>query len=362
MEDQIALFDLEGNQGLRLANHIMQDGLFYISDGGGAKILRFNSFGDLLFMIYNEETNPPPMTLRHHSAASLLTRWAVPYPLLEPGEIAVDSRRHIYVRDRLPPERHRFDPETRSLLSNVVLHFDTNGRFVEFLGREGIGGTPFPRIEGIYTSINDELAVICRHPMGWDVYWYNSEGLLLFVIQLHMDALPIPPDRDNVFPALDKISVGVDERSLFIKVDYYRNTYDESTNIRTGIEPDSSVIWVMNVETGVWERYIDIPFFEYTVIEQNRRIIYRMLYSLLGVIRDGQAVLTFPVEGGYSILIISTDTSGAQYRGFIPVDNENLQFNAFSLSPDGILSGLLVEDWQVRLVWWRTDRFIGEGS
>jgi hypothetical protein len=177
-----------------------------------------------------------------------------------------------------------------------------------------------------------------------------------------MDALPIPPDRDNVFPALDKISVGVDERSLFIKVDYYRNTYDESTNIRTGIEPDSSVIWVMNVETGVWERYIDIPFFEYTVIEQNRRIIYRMLYSFLGVIRDGQAVLTFPVEGGYSILIISTDTSGAQYRGFIPVDNENLQFNAFSLSPDGILSGLLVEDWQVRLVWWRTDRFIGEGS
>jgi len=362
MEDQIALFDLEGNQGLRLANHVMMGGLFYISDGGGAKILRYNSFGDLLFMIYNEETNPPPMTLRHLSPDTLLTRWAVPYPLLEPGEIAVDSRRHIYVRDRLPPERHRFDTETRTLLSNVILHFDADGRFVEFLGREGIGGTPFPRIEGIYTSIRDELAVICRHPMGWEVYWYNSEGMLLFVIQINNDALPIPPDRDNVFPSLDRISVGVDERSLFIKVDYYTNTFDDATNIRTGIEPDSSVIWVMNVETGVWERYIDIPFFEYTVIEQNRRVTYRMLYSLLGMIRNERAVLTFPVQGGYSILIISTDTSGTQYRGFIPVDNEALQFNAFSLSPDGILSGLLVDDWQVRLVWWRTDRFIGEGS
>jgi hypothetical protein len=197
--------------------------------------------------------------------------------------------------------------------------------------------------------------------MGWDVYWYNSDGILLFMVQLNLEALPIPPDRDNVFPSLDKISVAVDERSLFIKVDYYTNIFDESTNIRTGIEPDSSVIWIMNVETGVWENYIDIPFFEYTIVEQNRRITHRMLYSLLGVIRNGWAVLTFPVEGGYSILIISTDSSGAQYRGFIRVDDDELQFNAFNLSADGILSGLLVDDWQVRLVWWRTDKFIGEG-
>jgi len=362
MEDQIALFDLEGNHGLRLANHVMKDGLFYISDANGGKILRYNSFGDLLFMIYNDETNPTPMTLRPLSDESLLTRWAVTHPLLEPGEIAVDSRRHIYVRDRLPFERHTFDADNRVLLNNVVLHFDAYGRFVEFLGREGIGGTPFPRIEGIYTSINDELAVVCRHPMGWDIYWYNSEGMLLFIVQLHLDALPIPPDRDNVFPSLDRISVGVDERLLFIKIDYYTNTFDESTNIRTGIEPDSSVIWVMNVENGVWERYVDIPFFEYTVVEQNRRITHRMLYSLLGVIRGGRVVLTFPVDGGYSILIMSTDYSDEQYRGFIRVDNEELQFNAFHLSADGILSGLLVDDWQVRLVWWRTDRFIGSGS
>ena len=362
MEDQIALFDLEGNHGKRLANHVMRDGLFYIYDGNGAKILRYNSFGDLLFMIYNEETNPPPMTLRPLTDGILITRWSVPFPLVEPGEIAVDSRRHIYVRDRLPPDQHRFDTETRSLLSNVILHFDAYGRFLNYLGREGIGGTPFPRIEGIYTSVNDELVVICRHHLGWDIYWYNSEGALLFMVQLNSEALPIPPDRENVFPSLDRISVAVDERALFIKIDYYRHIYDESTNLRAGIEADSSVIWVMNVENGVWERHIDIPFFEYTVIRQNRRVTYRMFYSLLGMTRNGRAVLTFPVEAGYSILIISTDASGVQYRGFIDVDNEEMQFNAFSLSADGILSALLVDDWQVRLVWWRTDRFMGEGS
>ena len=362
MEDQIALFNLDGNHGIRRASIAMVDGLFYISDTNGGKILRYNSYGDLLFMIYNEETNPPPMTLRPFSERSLLTRWAVPYPLLEPGEIAVDSRRHIYVLDRLPFERHSFDTETRALLSNIILHFDADGRFVENLGREGIGGTPFPLIEGLYTTINDELAVVCRHPTGWDIFWYNSDGMLLFMVQLKLDALPIPPDRDNVFPALDKISVGVDERSLYIKIDYFINTFDGSTNIRTGIEPDSSVIWIMNVENGLWERYIDVPFFEYTIIEQNRRVTHRMLYSLLGMIRNGRIVLTFPVEGGYSILIMPTDSSGAQYRGFIQVFDEELQFNAFNLSADGILSGLLVDDWLVRLVWWRTDRFVEESS
>jgi len=359
MEDQIALFDPGINQSLRLANHVMKDGLFYISDGNGAKILRYNSFGDLLFMIYNDETNPPPMTLLPLSDGSLLTRWSVRHPLNEPGEIAVDSRRHIYVRDRLPPELHEFDAGTRSLLNNIILHFDADGRFVHSIGREGVGGTPFPLIEGIYTSVNDEFAVVCRHPQGWDIYWYNSDGMLLFRVQLNLDALPIPPDRGNVVPSLDRISVAVDERALYIKVDYFVHIYDESTNLRIGIESDSSVIWVMNVETGVWERHIDVPFFEHTVTEQTRRVTHRMLFSMLGMIRNGHAVLTFPVDDGYSILIISTDSSGTQYRGFISVDNQLLHFNAFSLSADGILSGLLVDDWQVRLAWWRLDRFIG---
>ncbi|MDR0496029.1 MAG: hypothetical protein LBH42_00275 [Treponema sp.] len=359
IEDQIA-FNLGGDHGINRSGIVMKDGLFYISDGNGGKILRYNSYGDLLFMIYNEDTNPPPMTLKPLSEGNLVTRWAVTYPLLEPGQITVDSRKHIYVRDRLPYERHSFDTETKALLSNIILHFDADGKFLEYLGREGIGGSPFPIIDGLYTSLRDELAVVCRLPDGWDIYWYNAEGVFLFVVQLRINGLPVPPDRDNVFPSMDMISVGPDDRTLYIKIDYYRNTFDESTNIRTGIEPDGSVIWIINAEDGVWEKYVDVPFFEYTFIEQNKRITSRMLYSLLGVIKNGWVFLTIPVEGGYSILVMPTETSGEQYKGFIRVDYEELQFNVFNLSAEGILSGLLVDDWQVKLVWWRTDKFFGE--
>jgi hypothetical protein len=363
LEDQIALFNLEGDRGIRRTGIAMRDGLFYIADGNGSKILRYNSYGNLLFMIYNEETNPPPLSLKPLVEGNLVTRWAVSYPLQEPGEIAVDSRKHIYVRDRLPYERHSFDSVSRALLDSVILHFDQDGRFVEYLGREGIGGSPFPRIEGLYTSLRDELAVVCRLPTGWDIYWYDSEGLYLFMVHLESEALPLPPDQENVFPSMDMIAVAPDARKLYIKVDYYGYTYDESTNMRTGIEIPSSIIWIMNAEEGVWEKQVDVPFFEYTITEQNRRSTYKTLYSLLGIIKNGHIFLSFPVEGGYSILIMSSETgaAGEQYQGFIRVDNEELQFNAFDLSAEGILSGLLADDWQVKLVWWRTDKFLGEG-
>jgi hypothetical protein len=35
-------------------------------------------------------------------------------------------------------------------------------------------------------------------------------------------------------------------------------------------------------------------------------------------------------------------------------------FNTFHLSGDGILSALLASEFEAKVVWWRTDRFIGE--
>jgi hypothetical protein len=314
-------------------------------------------------MVYNDEANPEPLGLGPKAEdGAHATRWAFTHPLNSPGKISIDSRKHLYVEERLPASRHTFDSENRMLQDSVILHFDADGRFVEYLGRDGIGGSPFPKIEGIFMSQRDDLVVVCRLPGGWNIYWYNSDGNFLYLIQLKNESLPIPPDRAAVIPSLDMIAAAPDARKLYIKMDYYRNTHDESTNTRTGIEPDSSVIWVMNAENGIWERQIDVPFFEYTYMEQNKRVTVKMLYSFMGVINRGRIFLSFPVEGGYSLLVISSESGsqGEQHQGFITVENSELQFNVFDLSSDGILSGLLADDWQVKLVWWRTDKFLGE--
>jgi hypothetical protein len=374
LEDQLALYGLEGDRGISRVGLAMRDGLFYISDGNGDKIVRYNSYGDLLFMVYNDESNPAPLSLKTNiEDSSTVTRWAFTYPLREPGRITVDSRKHIYAEDRLPDERYSYDSENKALLDSIVLHFDQDGRFVEYLGQGGSGGIPFSRIAGLYTSLQDELVVVCRQTTGWTVYWYSPEGEILSVLQLKNNAVPIPADWPKVATNVDAIMAAPDSRHLYIKIDSYRDIYDDSTNIRTGTEPDSSLIWVMDVESGAYVDCLEVPFLEQTELINGRRETMRMLYSMMGVIRGGRVFLSFPVEEGYSLLILRREngdtstnlgsvTNLEQRQGLIQVDKEELYLNSFDLSEDGILSALLVSDYEAKLVWWRTDKIVMEGG
>ena len=360
MEDQIALYKLDGNRGIRKTGFTMRDGLFYISDGNSGKIVRYNSYGNLLFMIYNDETNPPPHNLRTNiTDTEQVTRWAYTHPLEEPGWIAVDSRRHIYVEDRLPYNEHRSDPETGALLDGIILHFDRDGRFINFLGREGIGGSPFPRIVGLSTSIRDELAVICRLPDGWNIFWFTSSGMLSHLVKISSNVIPALPDWPEAHAIIDTICASVDSRVLYIKVNYYNDTYDRSTNTRTGSEPIGSCIWILNVEDGSYSDSIEIPLYE--IIENGRPSNIRVFYSLLGVSRSGKTLFYFPVENGYSLLFVDTHTR-EQRRSNIRFSSEEMGYNDFYLSPEGILCAMLADNFNVKMVWWRTDSFMGEGQ
>jgi len=357
MEDQIALYSLSGTRGIKRTGFTMRDGLFYISDGNSGKIARFNSYGDLLFMIYNEETNPPPFSLSTNiSGDEQATRWAFSYPLEEPGWITVDSRRHIFVEDRLPPDAYRTDSDNRTILDGIILHFDQDGRFVNYLGREGIGGSPFSRIVGITASVRDEIAVICRLMDGWDIYWFNSSGMLLYLVKLSSSVIPSLPGWPEALAVVNGIMASPDSRNLLIKVDYSRDTFDQSTNTRTGSEPINSVIWTLNVEDGSYPASVEVPLYEIT--ENGRPSDVRVFYSMLGVSQDGKALLYFPLETGYSLLFVDTN-SLEQRRGLINFSNDEIRYNDFFLSTDGVLCAMLADNINIKLVWWRTDRLIG---
>ena len=355
MEDQIALYKLDGDRGIRRTGFTMRDGLIYIADGNSGKIVRYNSYGDLLFMIYNDETNPAPITLRTITDDEQATRWAYSYPLEEPGWISVDSRRHIFAEDRLPQNDQRYDPETKALLDGIILHFDQNGRFINYLGREGIGGSPFPRIIGMSASVRDELAIICRIPDGWDIFWFSSSGMLLYYIKISSSKIPVLHDWPEALASVDSISACPDARRLLIKVDYSRDTFDESTNTRTGNEPISSVIWTLNVEDGSYLSSSEIPLFE--LYESGRAGNIKVFYIMLGAAQNGKTLLYFPVDNGYSLLYADTN-SREQRRGLIQFANHELRYNDFYLSAEGILCAMLADNYNVKLVWWRTDSFM----
>jgi len=358
MEDQIALYGLEGDGGMRRADLAMRDGLFYISDRNGGKIVHYNSYGNLLFMIYNNETNPEPASLKPKTDENAqLTRWAFTWPLRSPGKITIDSRKHIYAEEQLPHERHSYDAENRALQDSIILHFDSDGRFVEYLGQGGLGGGPFPRISGLYSCVQDEIAVICRLSTGYQIFWYSAQGEQLFLIHLNNSAIPAPPDWPGFSASIDAIIPVPDARKLYIKVDYYRDVLDESTNTRTSTEAVSSLIWVLNVEDGIYENSIEVPFYEYTYQEKGKTVSVRLLYSMLGIVRGGAVLLYFPIDTGYAILRMDSGGQG-QRRSTIEVDPGELRYHDFHLSPEGILSAMLTDDWKVKIVWWRMDKFM----
>jgi hypothetical protein len=258
---------------------------------------------------------------------------------------------------------------------------------VEYLGQEGVGGTPFSRIAGIYTTVQDEIVVVCRQTTGWVVYWYASGIRSPLVINLKNNDIPAPLDWPDVSASVDAIMAAPDSRELYLKVDYYRDIYDDSTDTRVGTEPDSSLIWVMDLETGSYVDCLEVPFLEQTAFVNGRRETLWMLYSMMGIARGGRVFLSFPVDEGYSILILrrngenslaeNPSSSGAgvppvtavepsasleQSRGLINVDREELYLNSFDLSEDGIISAILVSDYEAKLVWWRTDRILTEGT
>jgi hypothetical protein len=78
---------------------------------------------------------------------------------------------------------------------------------------------------------------------------------------------------------------------------------------------------------------------------------------MLGVAASGKTLLYFPVDSGYSLLYVDLNKR-EQRRGNIHFLNDNLGYNDFYLSTEGILCAMLADDFNIRMVWWRTDRFM----
>jgi hypothetical protein len=361
MEDQVDLFGIEKRGQMGKIRIAMQDGIVWIVDGNGGKVQRFTSYGDLLSMVYNPDTNPPPLTLKtEFEEGDVVTRKAFAWPLEAPGELSVDSRKQLYVEERLPESRRQQDPATMQQLDRVVLHFDSNGQFVDFLGQEGPGGTPFPYIEGLYHSIDDELVVVCRTANGYTVYWFDRYGNPLFVVLLDREDVPML-EESGIPPSLEAVHPAPDERVLYLKVNYYKQIIDETTDSVFGIDLRDAMLWAMKVEDGSYVDSMPIPDYEFHDGSggEGEGTVHRGIYDLLGIANDGQIFFYAPQAGGY-VLLIMEKGSHARRHGFIHVNQDELFYSTFRLSPGGIISALLAAEYEARLVWWRTSGLFGD--
>ncbi|HUW40715.1 MAG TPA: hypothetical protein VMV90_06865 [Rectinemataceae bacterium] len=382
-EDQINLFQMDNGTNPQKTRMTMREGIFYIANGNSAKVVRYSSFGDVLSMIYNPAKNPVPVLLKPVSPAktaagsasglssaspsasgpgasdSLEGRRAVPYPFRAVGEIAVDSNQRIYVEDRLPPERHAVDKESGAILDYVVLRFGKDGQFLDYLGQEGIGGTPFPYIVGLYTTPSDDCVVVSVTQDSWLVHWFDSKGNVVSALRLRRDALPMPDKKKNLIASLDKIVPDTEGRYLLIKIDYYRETLDPDTKSPSGVGFDSSWIYRMNPRDASYSERWQLPDVEKTVKSGPNGESVRdvRIPELIGAAGNELFFMTGD-DSGRTFLSTFDRTTHAITRYLIDVAPDEQYYDTFSLSSDGILCALLGTKYDAKIVWWRFDRII----
>jgi hypothetical protein len=361
MEDELSFFQLEENPFREKIRLFMRDGLFYISNGGAHKIMQFNSYGDILSLYFNERENPQPVLLSMKGEEGTVSnREAYPYPFNEVGEIAVTDKRELLVQETVPKGRGEFDNERTTMLDQIVLRFDKSGELIDFLGQEGVGGTPFPFIERLHVSSRDDIIVVSRTMKSWIVFWYNWEGRHMYTVEISYDNLPLPADEEEAIPHLDTIYPDLDAYKLYVKLDYYINEKARTTTTTSGIEYYNSQIHTFDIRTEQYTEPITLPHhmidqddFDVLEIEQDE-----LLYEFLGIASDGYFFFLSRDEGSYYQLLILDKSGGVVERARIILKDTEMLYRTFYLAPEGILSALLCEQDKAEVVWWRSDTFL----
>lgn len=353
LEDQINLFDLNstGEINTRIA---MRDGFFFISNGKSQKILQMNSYGDLLTLYHNPETNPAPLFDENvlADASNYSTRKTVSYPFHEPSFLAMDSRLNFYVVETLPKERQEVSDGKN--LRQVVLHFDSDS-FVDYIGQQGHGGTPFPYIKNIYTTADDCLFVVCIVSEGFEVFCYNSDGNLLHdIIVRHSDI----PDHGEAkagvtrFVEVENIVPDFNSARLFMKADFYENSLDSKG--QGGVGEVLTVIFPYDLSSGVYGKPIEIPPYEESITQGFAKQTYKLPYDFMGVSDSTWLFFTIAVDSGFVVQMVHADSSRI-VRRLLNYDTKDTVYSAFNLSASGIISALIAGQENAKVVWWRTD-------
>ncbi|WP_178841453.1 hypothetical protein [uncultured Treponema sp.] len=357
-EDELNLFNLSTYGSINTCM-TMHDGFFYIANGESKKILELNSYGELLTLYYNGEYTKAPSFADEDSTNS--TKKAVEYPFNTLGPLAVDSKKCLYAVDTLPPERQENDLENRLLLNYIVLRFNSDGSFIDYLGQQGPGGTPFPFIRNIYATKNNELVVVCESNEGPLVYWFNEAGFLLYSVSLNDRLVPKLKNNgdseNSAFISIENVIPDNISRRLYVQVNYFQNYLDPATKVQSGVDFEKTMLYPLNVETGVYEEGLDIPPHEETVSENLSKEVFFIPFDFLGITDGGWFFFYVPTEKGYLIQMVQPNGQKILKRS-LPVDHGEILYHSLCLSGNGIISALYIKKDKADILWWRTDALV----
>ena len=362
LEDQMDLFLRNGLPTPEENHFLYYNGLFLISNGNSRKVMEFTGYGDLVTLFYNPADNPQPELLNGRSSSDQVRdRRAFPYPFRHVGVLAADSHDRLYVEDRVPEGRIGFDPNLKVRLESVLLRFGKNGQFEDYLGQEGVGGTPFPSIDKVTVLRSDEVAVVCRLGTGWETWWFSPEGRLLVRAFLPFGSLPkLASETSGVYSDIQTIWPDRSRRLLWLDVDYFRKVQDPTTKTDSGIVLVQSRVIAYDPMVSKFSDGFALP-----VVPRDRgkaskeNVTGDRPLDFLGITNSGLLFfLSSPENGGQRLLVFDQSGKLILERTIAYSAKENTWLSDFQVTPQGLLVAMTCDGRRVTLSWWRSDKFL----
>lgn len=357
-EEQLSIYDLN-NVGSVRNGITMRDGFFYVTDGNAEKILEMNSYGDLLTLFYNEDSEIGELLDKSNRKDESIHK-EISYPFDYQGIIAVDSNKVIYTVCSLPRDRHEQSEDGSVLYSQTVLRFSRDAKTIDYLGQQGPGGTPFPYIKNIYITEKDELVVVCTAADGLIVYWFGSNGYLKYMVPITVKDAPMiaaEGESSEVYLTIENVIPDPSSYKLFVNIDYYTSYIDEDSKLYSGVNYSQTYLYPFNILTGLYEDAVSIPPYEESFVADYSKLVYKIPYDFLGVTKNGWKFFIIKNDTGFDVSIIQSENQRILRRHF-DIDTKNTLYYTMSLSLDGIITALYLEKDCARVVWYRTDSLI----
>lgn len=341
----------------------MVDGIIYIMNSNLKKVMKFTSFGDLLAVIGEtgiEGNSIIPDTSPDDEEIS--NRKAVFFPFNKPEYIAVNKNQQIYVSDLLPSERHEWDDNEETMLSNIIYMFDSNCNFIGSIGQDGKGGIPFPFIEEIQINNNGDIIVTSLTPTKKIVYWLDKEGKPLYKIELTDTTVPLPGDDNELQPSIETIRIPNEDFLLYIKTDYYKKTTDASGIIQSDIDFYKSYINILDIRSGNYIGMIEIPKV-FTAPDSRNNFLeqrFEILYDFINIV-DNKYIFLSSIINNENLQILVLGTNGTVInQSKLKIDFQPSYFIVTDMNSHGILTILNGSNTDASVEWARTDLLLKE--
>ena len=350
LDEQVDLVRVAGAPAPHATRVAMRDGLFYIANGNARKVMQLSSHGDLLLLIYDPARNPEPVGLAPGGNGAA-TRTAVRHRFRELSHIAVDSRRRILVVDGA-------GDEAAAAAGQLVKRFGPDGSYLDAIGREGAGGTPFPFVERVTVMADDTLVVTARTDLLWITYWYDADGHLQERLELeHAGRLGDEPDL-----VIRDLLPLVSRQRLLVFVESWADENGDGGDGGgggagrggTGAAPG---VRLYDVASGSVVAAFGLPEARPPrgAAPVGREPLAGPRYHPLGVTADGLLYLSRREDDRTRSLLVLDGNGRVLVRRRWVLDEAGLGYVTLGMNESGVLYGLLGAGDRARMVWWRGD-------